>query len=193
MSRVSAALLLGALVAAACDHVSPTAPDDPAAAGQSTRLALNPTATFLRTDSVDAPADPLIVDLAPWAIPPGGSLLLTRTGDFAGSIGSTFADEEVAILGLFSSTRTLLGPGNRIRVPDAIGGVGSPVGTGTTWFEGHETDLAEDFWIGTATRVAVPPGAKFLFIGVSDSYFRDNIDPDADLMVEISTSRAVTR
>ena len=75
------------------------------------------------------------------------------------------------------------------RVPGAIGGVGTPVFTGPTFFGQLPTDISQDFAIWHSpnfTDITIPLGAAFLFVSIGDSLYGDNVDPDGDLALKIS-------
>jgi uncharacterized membrane protein len=90
------------------------------------------------------------------------------------------------LLGVFSSSSTVLDKYSQHRVPGALD-AGTDFGTVLTYTDLLPTDIPEDFLIQGAISVTVPTGAAFLMIGVHDSYFGDNVDPDHDLSVQITS------
>lgn len=143
---------------------------------------LNPRATFLRVNA-DNPLPPDINDLASLGVSPGDYLLVTVYGDYSWQVGQP--DTRRNLLCVFSSSTTLLSDGLLVRVPDAIATNYAFV-TGNTYFGNLPTDIPEDFYLaGTPTNpnpllVQVPIGATHLFVGVNDSLYNDNVDPDSD-------------
>jgi len=147
---------------------------------------VSPRATFLRTNQ-DTPANPLIVSLGAAGFSPGQTLMIEALGDYSG--GPT-PDDRYTLLGVFSASATLLATDQLQRVPDAID-AGLDANTGNTHFGALPTNIAEDFLISVTgsfrfTVIMVPDGATHLFVGVSDSFFGDNVDPDGDLRVRLT-------
>lgn len=152
--------------------------------GEAITITIDPRQTFLRTDSTDVPAVTGFLNLAGLGLAPGDELLLERLGDF--SYGSSFPDNGTALLGLFSSSSLILpSTSGQFRVPGAID-AGFDVMTGTTFFEGLVTDIAQDFFISASTTITIPAGAQALFLGVFDSFYSDNADPDRDFGVRLT-------
>ncbi|HZW09530.1 MAG TPA: GC-type dockerin domain-anchored protein [Phycisphaerales bacterium] len=146
---------------------------------------LDARATYLRlNDDPALAASPLA--LAALGAVPGDYIRLQSVGDFDnGPDGDTFE----SLVGVFSSTSTLLPSANQERVPDAID-VGFEFQTANTWRGNLPTDIAEDFLISHHASfgyviVRVPAGAEFLFVTPSDSLFYDNTDPDADFGLRV--------
>jgi hypothetical protein len=144
---------------------------------------VDPRAAFLRTGEPDTPAAPTILDLAALGFAAGASMLVEQRGDFA--FRSDLPDTATVMLGVFSASSTLLAKGNLNRVPDAID-AGVDAVSGPTFHGNLATDIPEDFRIDPATHITVPAGALFLLVGVSDSFYGDNVDPDQDLAVSVT-------
>jgi len=164
----------------------------PAAQAVETTIAVNPKATYLLTNldpnALDSPA----IDLAALGLRAGDHILLQSNGDFCFSIFNPLgcANTETAqpMIGIFSSSSTLL-PSNILnRVPGAIQ-AGTSVTTFPTLFGAVPTDVPQDFIIFHApfsSVVTIPDNAQFLFVAVRDSFYGDNADPDGDLAVVIA-------
>ncbi|NBC32837.1 MAG: beta-propeller fold lactonase family protein [Alphaproteobacteria bacterium] len=155
-------------------------PDPGVGPGPAIAEPLSPNATFLRVADADNGAEgPLVLDLAEIGYTAGDVLRLSTLGDFARS--ASFSDDADTLVGLFSTTDTLLDGGERARVPGAID-AGEDVESSPTFFGSLETDIPEDFEItGDGVDVAVPAGASYLFVGVLDNLLEDNLDADDDL------------
>jgi len=158
-------------------------------AGPVTFEALGPTTTFLRADSTDTPVDSagiLLSSLFSGAITPGTTTItLYSTGDicfFAGCIGGESAPD---FLGVFSSSApdALSASSNLQRISGYMSLPSGATGfiTGNTYYGGLTTGLPEDFLIpqGAGTSFVVPVGAVSLYLGIADSWYADNSDPDA--------------
>lgn len=157
----------------------------------SVTIPIDPRATYLRTNSDPGSIDATPIDLSLLGISPGDLLLLEQLGDFSFDvIGPPIRPDEVtSMVGVFSSSATLLGASNLHRVVGATSAVGYiPLVdwvTDPTFVGGLTTDLAEDFLIGPAA-VYVPVVGNFLFLTPSDSRFFDNGDPDHDFAIRIT-------
>jgi hypothetical protein len=141
---------------------------------------VSPRSAFLRTIDNDAPEPPLILDLQALGIAPGSRVLLERLGSY--SFVPTPPEDGLRIIGVFSSSTTLLATNVQFRVPGAIG-VGidfqsQPLGSTVT-------DIPEDFRVENL-RVTVPAGARYLFVAGVDVFYSDNRDVDNDLKVRIT-------
>jgi len=147
----------------------------PAAYGAT--IPLDPTASFLRTENdLGATLAPAI-QLSDLGVSAGDQVRLEGVGSYdrGGGFGEFFD-----LIGLFSSSNTLL-PSNLLnRVPGAID-AGTDISTLPTNFGGSPTDIPEDFWISLFDgsvrdgEITIPNGALFLFLGTADSYFEDNV------------------
>jgi hypothetical protein len=146
-----------------------------------------PNAAFLRASAQDTPAAPAIFDLATLGFSAGEVLLIDQLGDWAFRAG--LPETNTVMLGVFSSSSTILSQNNLNRVPGAID-AGLDVFSEPTFNGALPTDIAEDFRVDPQLEIAVPAGAQFLFVGVRDSFYGDNLDIDRDLAVSVS-SRSV--
>lgn len=152
-----------------------------ASLAQTWTLPLNPRATYLRTNN-DSPLAPLILDLASLGIAPGSWLQVGTIGGFRYINGGQ--DGFRSLIGVFSSSNTLLATSVQARVPGAIA-AGPAFASGGTYYGALPMDIPEDFmcsrnaWDDRLT-VQVPAGAAFLFLGVHDSLYNDNADPNND-------------
>ena len=146
---------------------------------------LSPTGSFLRICN-DSATDPVIIDLVPLGVKPGDRMLLSARGGYFNGSRPRYR----MALAVFSSTATLLGPGNQFRVPGAINaGDEYEMYTEDTLFcEGVQTDIPEDFGIEPSATVTVPAGAKYLFLCAKDKYYEDNVDY-GDFGVELAVIR----
>src|SRR5688572_19741007 len=79
-------------------------------------VSIAPKNAYLHTNS-DNSGDAVPVDLAAFGITPGMHLRITQSGDFDPGPGG---DTAISLLGIFSSTTTLLAESNLDRVADAI-------------------------------------------------------------------------
>ncbi len=144
-------------------------------------FSLDPRATYLHTcsDNGAVNATPLLLldlDLAP-----GDQIRLEAIGDYHNG------NDEYNTKGgaVFSSSGTLLGPGELHRVPNATK-AGQDYVTSPTYFCNNEaTDIPEDFSFVPTKTVTIPAEATYIFICVSDSYYEDNSDSDNDCGVNI--------
>jgi len=155
-------------------------------------IPVDPAATYLQTEAASA-LDAVPVDLAAACIQPGDKIRLQRLGEW--DCGDPCDKGLDSLLGVFSSSATLLPQSESHRVPDAIpaGQSITTSGAGITLQGGGVTDIPEDFIIAgnTAQRadhtcLVVPEGATHLFLSVSDSVYGDNTDPDGDFAVHIT-------
>ena len=148
------------------------------------QFTLDPKNTYLHTNQDNA-GDSVPIDLAALGITPGMHLRMKQPGDFD---NGPQADVVTSLLGIFSSTSTLLSKTNLDRVADAID-AGFDFASAPTFFGKQATDVAEDFAITYGTlldvTVTVPAGAAYLFLAPHDSWYQDNTDPDGDYGVTI--------
>lgn len=151
------------------------------ATAQSTTVPIDPRATFLLYDyGYDFPQPPAVVPLASLGVVPGQWLRIQSTGAF--SMGGN-VDTQRRLLAVFSSS-TALQPGYFLaRVIGAVP-AGPALSTGSTYYN-VATDVAQDFLAsltGHADQVLVPvpANANYLFLGVFDSHYADNTDPNND-------------
>lgn len=115
------------------------------------------------------------MDLSALGIIPGDLLEISISGKIAYYMGQT-PQEPFSVMGLFSSSDSLLGQAELHRVPGAINSGVAPHLTLNTLFGNEPTDIPEDFQIFPLTgfQIQVPSGAKYLFLAVEDSYWADN-------------------
>jgi hypothetical protein len=147
-----------------------------------TEIAIDPRATYLRTN-LDAGALPATaIGLSTLSIVPGNILRLELVGDF--DCGGPCVDDRIAMIGMFSASSTLLSPNQPDRVPDAIE-AGQDFATSPTHFGSLPTDIPEDFLI-VDTIIVAPVAATQLFITAHDSLYNDNSDPDGDFAVRVT-------
>jgi hypothetical protein len=150
-----------------------------------TPISIDPKATYLRTNFDPGSLDTIPLDLAVLGFSPGQTIFLQQLGDF--DCGPPCVDDRTAMIGVFSSSSTLLANTNQSRVSGAID-AGTDVGTAATHFGGLVTDIPQDFFIsGTGTTVVIPTGAAYLFVAAHDSLYNDNFDPDVDYAVHLES------
>jgi hypothetical protein len=138
--------------------------------------------TFLRTSGENACAS-WPINLANLGLKAGDLIRLDVLGDFSFAAGE-LPDETRQMIGVFSSSATLL-PGDRQnRVAGAID-AGADIVTTPTLFGSRDTDIAQDFSI-SSLKIRIPAGARYLFVAAPDIFNSDNTDPDADYAVRIA-------
>lgn len=154
---------------------------------QTWSYALDPRAAFVRTNN-DQPQPPLVLNLATLGLVPGQWLRLESTGDFRYVNGG--ADSFRSLCGVFSANSTLLATNVQQRVPGAIA-AGPAYPSGGTYSGNLPMDIPQDFFISrnlwdNGITVEIPNGATHLFVGVHDSLYNDNGDPDGDYGVVVT-------
>lgn len=156
--------------------------------GQSWSFPMSPKAAFHRLNQ-DTAAAPLVLDLVALGISPGQYLRVGTVGAFRYINGGQ--DNYRSLVGVFSSSSTLLATNVQQRVPDAIA-AGPTFASGGTYYGSLPMDIPQDFFASRNTWddhvvVRVPNGAAFLFLAVHDSLFNDNVDPNGDFgaMVDV--------
>ena len=154
------------------------------AVAQGSSVSVDPFATYLRIDTaVDSAGNTVPIALAALGVSAGDTIVLKRVGDYVGI--SAGADDQTAMVGVFSASSVLLAQTNLNRVQDAID-AGTDFVTGATFPNNLPTDIAEDFFVtGGGIQIQVPTGATHLFVAVPDNLYGDNQDPDGDFAVEI--------
>lgn len=150
-------------------------------AAQAWTFPLDPRATYLRTNN-DTAAAPLVLNLAALGVAPGQWLRLGTTGAFRYINGGQ--DNFRSLCGVFSGSATLLPSNVQYRVVDAIA-AGPAFPSGGTYYGGLPIDVPQDFFCSrmawaSSIDVPVPAGATHLFLGVHDSLYNDNADPNGD-------------
>jgi hypothetical protein len=156
---------------------------------------MSPFQTFYVRDALDVGAlAPLVVDLSIFA--PGSALSLTAGGQMRYCGGVCGVLTNAPYVGIFSRTSTVLGPSVANRVPDAVD-PGPPwsVFTGPTLFERVATNIPFDFYLGgapgTVRTITIPASARYLLLGVNDSFNSDNlVDDPASFGVTVSGTLA---
>jgi hypothetical protein len=157
------------------------------AVGEGITIPIDPRQTFLITDARDTELLPVIVDLSALGLIPGDEILLERLGDYSHGPLFVFPDDAVGLLGVFSSSNTILASSNQFRVPGAID-AGVDFTTGATNFDNLASDIPQDFLITASTLMTIPSGGLFLFASAIDSFYGDNLDPDQDYALRITAT-----
>lgn len=185
-----------------CSHHRPSGPcvallsivlGSVSASAQTTTLTLDPRATFLRTNNDSGALPATAYPLAAFGLTAGGWCRIEQVGDWRPSNGHP--DASRAMLGIFSTSSTLLSASNLVRVPGGVG-AGAAATSSNTYFGGLTTDVDADFRISSsppglyATRLRIPPTAQYVFFSTADQLFYDNSDPDADLALLITPEPA---
>ncbi|MBL8752464.1 MAG: hypothetical protein JNK15_04105 [Planctomycetes bacterium] len=157
------------------------------AVAQTWTLPLDPRATFLRTNG-DTATSPLVLDLGAMGITPGSCLRVGTTGAFRHINGGP--DNYYNLVGVFSGSNTLLPSNVQARVPAAIA-AGPAFASGGTYVGNLPMDIPQDFFCSRnlwdeSLMVRVPAGATFLFLGVHDSLYNDNVDPNGDFAAVVT-------
>lgn len=157
------------------------------AAAQTWSYPLDPRATYLRTNQ-DSPLPPLVLDLPALGIAPGQWLRLESTGAFRYINGGL--DDYRSLVAVFSNSAQLLATSVQQRVPGAIA-AGPAFVSGGTYYGNLPIDVPQDFFVSRQTwddgvLVEVPAGASHLFLGVHDSLFNDNADPNGDFGARVT-------
>ncbi|MEL6702196.1 MAG: hypothetical protein AAFO58_11060, partial [Pseudomonadota bacterium] len=171
--------------------------------GATARVSLSPTATFLRTSNDPLATGAVLVDFSAYGFVAGDVLVMEAFGDLDLGTGMEIPAD---VIGVMSSSSTLLGGSNTNRVPGAItaidpltGGSAPGVTTVTTQNGGYATDIAQDFAIGNVggyageAVVEVPAGAGYLFLGLNDGFLGDNADANNDFGVEIQNTTVIAQ
>jgi hypothetical protein len=154
--------------------------------GSELDYAINARGTYLHT-VLDNRREPQRIDLVALGVAPGDKLQLRRKGSYSDNVQLA----RTRIAGVFSGTDALLenpigGPFWNFswsRLPNAIN-AGADVTTPLTLLLLNPTNIREDFEIGGATVVTVPPGAKYLFLTPIDNHFDENFSFDLRVGVD---------
>jgi hypothetical protein len=147
---------------------------------------VDPTASFLHAaisedpNRCDEPAAPAIVDLAAAGFAPGREIKLSyqvqQPFSFNCNVPEPKHDEPV-LIAVFANSPVLLGADAAARLSVALK-AGEEIRTGPVGFaeQSEPDDISEDFQIMplTGTTIRIPDGATHLFIGVADSFYKDN-------------------
>jgi hypothetical protein len=162
-----------------------------------TIVVVNVAATYLGTSADPDAQNTIPVSLSSLGLEPGDEISMQAFGDFCYYEPNCFKFivPPSPILGLFSTSSTLLSSSLLNRVPGAIGGVGTPVSSWTTFYGNLPTDIPQDFLIPQipgSTEITIPAGANFLFLSVFDTLYGDNVDRDQEVGVRISLDSQTT-
>jgi hypothetical protein len=154
---------------------------------------VDPTGTYLRVDPASTGyTDPLFINLSENGLTPGMGVWIQTLGDFCTSSGDPCVESSLALGAVWVNLAAVNPDSSLLYRLSAIDPIdGSPIGAGNmTWPGGAATDIAQDFMVplGSAGLVTVPTGATYLAVGVIDSWYDDNSDPDADLQVSIEAN-----
>lgn len=175
-------------------------------------IPLDPAATFLRTNSDPSAQGAVAINLAANGYAPGDVIILRASGAYGDTptAPEAFAD----LLGVFSSSSTILPGSNLHRIPGAID-AGDDFTSPVTVNGGLPTDIPEDFLISsvggnprfddhdppvnvTEVCLTIPAGATHLFVSPVSTFFGDNTDvlggddplnPVPDFALEIFSRR----
>jgi hypothetical protein len=149
---------------------------------------VDPTGTYLRVDPDSTGyTSPLFIDLSALGLSPGTAIALQTLGDFSYQSGGP----EVSLaLGASFVNLAAVNPDKSLlyRLSNILELVGNPIGAGNvTYPHGLATDIEWDFEVPTAapTIVTIPTGATYLAVGVVDSWYDDNTDPNGNLRISI--------
>lgn len=141
-------------------------------------IPINPKATFLQANSDPSAVGATPIDLQANGIASGETIVLQTTG----CVSVSGTDTATAMIGVFSSTPTLLAAFASNRVSGAI----APAFTSDVTTISISGSTPEDFTLPNgAGTVVVPAGARYLFVCASDSYYSDNTDPNNDFGVQV--------
>lgn len=138
---------------------------------------------FLRTHDESRATEAHPIALAKLGLKPGTLIKLDVVGDFSWSEGQ-MPEDATSMIGIFSSSATLLPADNLHRVTGALK-AGPAVQTGRTLYGNYKTDIDEDFPVA-ATELRIPEGARYLFVCPPDIFYSDNIDRDANYLLRIT-------
>jgi predicted ribosomally synthesized peptide with SipW-like signal peptide len=141
--------------------------------------AIDPKATYLRTNNDPGAGDTIPIDLGANGLTPGDSIRIEVLGEYTKPTTST------TTLAVFSASDTLLDSSQLNRVADAID-TGADATTAATFYGGLQTDIPEDFQFDSSVDITVPAGATHLFVAARDNLYQDNADSDGDYGVRIT-------
>ncbi len=135
--------------------------------------------TFLRTDPEWKEDEPIIqrptmIDLEAEGINNSKWVSINYSGELAFSTGK-YLENEIVLIGLFSTTSEIKSNEQLNRVPGAID-TGRDYKSDDTYFYSLTTDISEDFLIMSPFEniIEIPRNAKFLVLCVADVYYPDN-------------------
>lgn len=145
-------------------------------------IALDPKATYLRTEADSMAVDAVAIDLGQANLIPGEFVRLEVLGNY--SPHETAPDSANGLAVVFSATNAL-GPSNVIsRVSGAID-AGTDVATPPTREGQLPTDVPQDFAADGVT-LQIPCGVRYLFVSPIDDYFGDNSDADSSFAIRLT-------
>ncbi|MEO0558068.1 MAG: hypothetical protein AAF170_07780 [Bacteroidota bacterium] len=183
--RYALLLALPLLLLSACD----TTGDDTNDAGPYVVVGtfdIDPTGTYLRTNQ-DAANAPTTLDLDSLGVVAGDSLFVRILGeadlDPASGVNGQPGSRSFSVIGVFSSSDTVLDADVRERVPGAIN-VPGEIESGPTGVGELPTDIPEDAVMNRG-QFLVPAGATTLFLSTNDRFFSDNTATDFTVTLSI--------
>ena len=166
-----------------------------------TSITIDPRATFLFTNNdpwsgIGSVPGTTPIALSALGISGGESIQLEEVGawydghaGYGPGVDVSAMDTVKEMIGVFSSSNTLLAPNIFDRVPGALD-AGVHIATWNTLFGNMPTDSHDVFGI-TNTFLHVPVGANYLFVAAHDIYYSDNSDPNGDFAVRITPIASV--
>ena len=150
-------------------------------------FSINPKATFLRTNQDPEALNTTPIELKTLGISGGDVIRIEQIGDISYyNKPALIWDGITNMIGVFSASDVLLPSYIQNRVPDAID-AGEDVFVIPTYYGSLPINIPEDFLIKDTT-ITVPTSATHLFVAVPDILYSENIDPDGDYAVRISTT-----
>jgi hypothetical protein len=161
-------------------------------------LPVIPNGAYTLTNQDPAP-NATVIDLSTLSFPvhDGDTLHLARVGTWAYGPQPDWPDTATALIGVFSSTNTILGTGTLNRIPGALA-AGVPFVSQPTFYGTVPTDIPQDFMVDTggtfsgitpmftSVDIQVPKGAHYLFVSSYDSFYSTNSDPNGDFAISIT-------
>src|SRR5882762_3055771 len=148
----------------------------------------NPTAAYIHINQDPQATDTVPINLQALGIAEGDTIQLQSLGSYSPYTGCSLCippipgvpETATSMIGVFSSTSTLLPSTFLNRVPDAIDAGVAPFFTPFTLYGNQFTDIPQDFFISSSVplTVQVPLGAKYLFVAANDGFYGDNGDAD---------------
>ena len=163
----------------------------PVEAASPVAVAVNPKATYLRTDPTDAAAmNAVPIDLGALGFLPGMTIQLSVIGEYRAAAADT--DRRSELVAVFSNGPTLLARNQSNRVPGALE-TGFDVKTLVTFPGRLATDLRQDFLVTPTIRVKIPVGASHLFVSPDDDFFGDNSDDNGNFALHCRNRRHADR
>lgn len=160
------------------------APDLPAVG--SATFSIDTRSTFLRANAETAATGARAIDLGRLGLEPGTLIRLEALGEFSWS-ADELPEDATSMIGVFSSSATLLAADNLHRVTGALDAA-PEIETAPTLFGGIATDIAQDFPI-VASELRIPAGARYLFVAAPDIFYSDNLDRDGNYVLRITVPK----